>query len=1217
MFGISPSTTTTSTGSTLLQVAGSIPRWRTVVDFEPSSMSDLGKNRYWAQRLSVSLEANARFAQVEPTLQSDVRKIVSQVRSCRQILWACRLCMIGPKSGAVVTAEPTILITCGSQKCKDKIKKSLRRIRPHYLESIGMALIVNYDKDAPVLAGQKDLTSHNHSDGGDCSPGVIRIQRNHALTSCGLQIMIEGCPSEMTRKSYATLGGIIKLGEIWYGLTAAHSFINKPNILPDEAQSDDDLQSSSDFEDSSDENDSSAGEEEEKRRTEHAKPPKAFGYDTQVQRLPSRANVNTANSSREFIRLASVWPGSFMAYSFNGRSQTHGKTALDGNQISDWAILEIPEAYIKPNSYLNPTKTGDAPQRVDLKTVAASHQMEPGLVLVLCNAEMPHVGYLSKNHTSLQLTQGSLDVFEIFLQEPIVRGMSGTWVVRDDRLFGMVAALSNNGLSCFIIPMWMVFENIKAVCNQEISFTSPGTSCASQTSNDIATSAHKQQPIQAQSIGSKKPPITSTSMLNENFEALENPYFDLLSRVIDSQERIAKALSTIAKPDPILRRFLDLDERSETFSTPYYTSSGTKKRSEIPRSMDSISQGPTLVSTKIDVARQDKNTASVEVTLQAQDLDVQDLLKHMQLSDWESRAPKVLTDLFNSRALSPSDNTSLSLLQDIKVPGALLECYNVSNEGVATRLISTDSTPKHTSLSRLLIALDSGSSYGDFGKIIASAQPTVLQLVVLHMILIKDFDMSAILQMIVDDTPSKAYMKGYLEPQIVKQRSFVFSFKYHCIIGEGCEPLPWQSHDRSSANSERGFHLSTCSALIGLSLSGSSRQSTRQKSHRDQASKVHVFDPFGPWKLLKIQCFPDSISTLDDYETDSRFMNGPEAFLAAVLSEYQDAATRYRDIQQRISALIFPPTLVLDSELRDKVLFENSKYTRSRKYFWALQVLKTIDKGIEDMMASYAQGLTDAVWKGEHKYIWPGEAEIDHVYHSWRHKMAAIRKQFDSEIMHLDSLRHSNVRLQNDIDNLRAQLFTGLALEDSKEALKSTRSIRTLTTLSHILLPISLIFLLFSMNILRTYDISWSLLTDGTVATSAVVLIATLAAYSSLEIQLRSWWLGTAARRRLISLWEGSGQATTMMSTSNRPRPTRDNKTTINESLPSGLRTPTQSSKQSRVLLLSVAFLFIITSIDLGVSRSATSLVFETIDKSTAVRLVGGFVGLVYILLLA
>ena len=114
-----------------------------------------------------------------------------------------------------------------------------------------------------------------------------------------------------------------------------------------------------------------------------------------------------------------------------------------------------------------------------------------------------------------------------------------------------------------------------------------------------------------------------------------------------------------------------------------------------------------------------------------------------------------------------------------------------------------------------------------------------------------------------------------------------------------------------------------------------------------------------------------------------------------------------------------------------------------------------MDKEIEDMITAYAQSLTDAVWKGEHKYIWPGVAEMGSKFRAWRQRMLSIRSDFEFEITQLQTLRHSNGRLQDSVHALRNQVFTGLALEESKESVRQGNSIKFFTIVTIIFLPLS------------------------------------------------------------------------------------------------------------------------------------------------------------------
>ena len=69
-----------------------------------------------------------------------------------------------------------------------------------------------------------------------------------------------------------------------------------------------------------------------------------------------------------------------------------------------------------------------------------------------------------------------------------------------------------------------------------------------------------------------------------------------------------------------------------------------------------------------------------------------------------------------------------------------------------------------------------------------------------------------------------------------------------------------------------------------------------------------------------------------------------------------------------------------DGSLRDKLLFEDKRYTYSRRYFWAFQTFALMNDNLEELIATYKERFTDDVWTGEHKYIWPGTKDTSSRY---------------------------------------------------------------------------------------------------------------------------------------------------------------------------------------------------------------------------------------------
>jgi hypothetical protein len=101
-------------------------------------------------------------------------------------------------------------------------------------------------------------------------------------------------------------------------------------------------------------------------------------------------------------------------------------------------------------------------------------------------------------------------------------------------------------------------------------------------------------------------------------------------------------------------------------------------------------------------------------------------------------------------------------------------------------------------------------------------------------------------------------------------------------------------------------------------------------------------------------------------------LNGPEAFLHALLTEYRDARKRYEEIYKRITHLITPPLgFLFNAELRDQRLFEDKTFTWTRRYFYAHQTLGNVNDSIKSMIDSFEDTFTEEVWEGKDKTLWP------------------------------------------------------------------------------------------------------------------------------------------------------------------------------------------------------------------------------------------------------
>ena len=294
-------------------------------------------------------------------------------------------------------------------------------------------------------------------------------------------------------------------------------------------------------------------------------------------------------------------------------------------------------------------------------------------------------------------------------------------------------------------------------------------------------------------------------------------------------------------------------------------------------------------------------------TLPPEQFSETQLRDHLQDFEWEPAAGVILDDLledattytqaqlFDRETLAERDNSSSNIDA----------CYDVGSDGAALATRPDLKGPRAVWQSLASTNAEQGRRQA-VGKIAILREPSPLLFATAHLTMSEHFDMDEIFRLLVDDTPSKAYMKGCLKSEPRQQRSFVFSFKYHCLIGKEREPMPWQKSEEDYDTKEDHIAISTCSSVVALSFAGPPANQLRRRSRRAETIVGHIFDPFAPWRVLSIQCFPDWKSTVDVHDQNRHYVNGPEAFLVTLLAEYQDAQKRFMEINKKIVLLVTP-----------------------------------------------------------------------------------------------------------------------------------------------------------------------------------------------------------------------------------------------------------------------------------------------------------------------
>ncbi|EXJ81599.1 hypothetical protein A1O1_07663 [Capronia coronata CBS 617.96] len=471
---------------------------------------------------------------------------------------------------------------------------------------------------------------------------------------------------------------------------------------------------------------------------------------------------------------------------------------------------------------------------------------------------------------------------------------------------------------------------------------------------------------------------------------------------------------------------------------------------------------------------EDDESFFVQDTLPPRGFTEDDVIEHLKAHPWDIYSKYLLRDLLRNIGLLSNGIFLKDRHHQTDANHQHADIYHVGADGAPLRFSRGDSDEGPLATWEALKSINCDANRRQaVGRIIIVREPPSILFAALHLTMQEHFDMDSIYRMLIDDhTHTKAITKGYLEKDTRRQRSIVFVFKYHTIVGEGRSPLPWQSHDDNLEPQEGHIPLSTCSSVVALSLAGRPSHTLRRNSRKRKAIVGHIYDPFAPWHVLSLQCFPDWNSSVDIHEHNHHYVNGPDAFLSSLLSEYRDGVRRFKEVHSKIQLLATPPKRsIFDSALRDELLFENDQYTYSRRYFWASQTLGLLSNEIKAMIAAYKETFTDEVWSGEHKTLFPGTKDQSSRYSNWRRKLCHTRRQFEKEIAQLEEVLRTFQQQQKEIRGLREWLFSGTSVLESREAVSMAKitvdqgyNIRILTLVTLFFLPLTFVTSIYGMT---------------------------------------------------------------------------------------------------------------------------------------------------------
>ncbi|EGP86617.1 uncharacterized protein MYCGRDRAFT_73517, partial [Zymoseptoria tritici IPO323] len=312
------------------------------------------------------------------------------------------------------------------------------------------------------------------------------------------------------------------------------------------------------------------------------------------------------------------------------------------------------------------------------------------------------------------------------------------------------------------------------------------------------------------------------------------------------------------------------------------------------------------------------------------------------------------------------------------------------------------------------------------GRLTIVREPAPILFGALHYTMNKHFDVDELFGHLVSTTSTWCSFDRAFHADPRRQSSFVFVFEYFTLIGEDCQPMAWQMADSHRSRNPEHIAITRCSSVVALSLKGKAIKKIRNPDRRAGSTYGYVYDPWSPYHVLNIQCFPDWESSMDVHGSNQHYVNGVETFLVTVLAEYKDAEKRFDDIYKQIARLVTPPlAFMFESDIRDKLLFEDDKYTYSRRYFWAFQTLGIMIDSMNAMVDAYEDNFTDEVWEGQHRTLWPLLEQESARNKYYKKKLAVVRMKFTRQVSRINKLIAEYQKRREEISRLRDQLFSG------------------------------------------------------------------------------------------------------------------------------------------------------------------------------------------------
>ena len=328
-----------------------------------------------------------------------VTKALPRSLSPRESVIEPELCMVGeadPKSQNVIM-RPTVWIRCGSRKCRKAVQEAVNDL--HYLQTFSRGRI-QVRLRAPRPAGDSLKPAPDRFRGIlGIHTLTLQLQNNeHGRNVYGRRLRITNGPNGIGNAWTSTIGGLIRVDDVVYALTTAHSIFEA--LRPTTKDYNDDSDTDSGF--------------------------SSLEPEVYIASSAQCSGSNIEKGPRQEIGRLEYQDVDLALASYAGESLSADRegSPTKVNAVTDFALIKWPDSFLRDslynvqqpytfyNNYISPTKNL-------LALTSFDENPEEGEVAVLCHPNELCTGWLLSGNSLFMQRDALFQTRKIQMREPL------------------------------------------------------------------------------------------------------------------------------------------------------------------------------------------------------------------------------------------------------------------------------------------------------------------------------------------------------------------------------------------------------------------------------------------------------------------------------------------------------------------------------------------------------------------------------------------------------------------------------------------------------------------------------------------------------------------------------------------------------------------------------------------------------------------------------